>query len=217
MSGPPSFASSNRNASVLLCCRLVGSGAPEVRGDPMIRVQSQGSGPILACSLTCHTVRHNRNAYVPLTLERRSVNVLTCEFTHRIRGSESPRRVSWGEKEGGDEEPDRPGRPTQRERHSKPENNPPTRNATHEASNQGTPPTNTRPNLNDHQEPQPRPQVENNPTRTQPARQATHKTSPPPQKRTATHKTATNQQTPPPNRGTTRTKNHSTPSGWGGS
>ena len=77
-------------------------------------------------------------------------------------------------------------------------------------------PTTTRPNLNNQREPQPRPQVENNQTRTQPARQATHKTSPPPQKRTATHKAPTSRQQPPPNRRTTRTKNHSTPSGRGG-
>ena len=92
-----------------------------------VRVRLQGGGLILARSLTCHTVRNNRNACVPLTLERQSVNVLTCEFPHRIGGFRKADRVSWGEKEGGDEEPDRPGRPAQRERHGKPENNPPTR------------------------------------------------------------------------------------------
>lgn len=91
-------------------------------------------------------------------------------------------------------------------RHGRNPQSPPPRN----------PPTNTRPNLSDQREPQPRPQVENNPTRTQPARQTTRKTSPPPQKRTATHKPPTNQQPPPPNRGTTRTKTHSPPSRWGG-
>lgn len=170
---------------------------------------------ILVRPLTCHTVWYNRNACVPLTLERWSVNVLTCEFAHRIQGCGSLRRVAWGEKEGGDEEPDRPGRPTQREQHSKLENNPPTRNTTHEASNQGATPANTRPNLSSQREQQPRPQVKNNPTGTQPARQTTHQTSPPHQKRTATHKTATSRQPPPPNRGTARTKTHSPPSGWG--
>ena len=171
--------------------------------------------PVPSSPLPCHSPWCNRNACVPLTLERQSVNVLTCEFAHRFRESMSPRRVLWGEKEGGGGEPDRPGRPTQREQHSKLENNPPTRDTTHGARNQGTAPTNTRPNLNDQREPQPRPQVENNPTRTQPARQATHQAGPPHQKRTATHKTATNKQPAPPNRGTTRTKTHSPPSGWG--
>lgn len=130
----------------------------------------------------------NRNACFPLTLERRSVNVLTCEFTHRIREAGTLYRVSWGEKEGGDEEPDRPGRPVQREQRSKLENNPPDRYTTHRAGKRGTPPANTRPNLSDQRERQPRPQVENNSTRTRPARQATHNPSPPPQERTAPHR-----------------------------
>ena len=93
---------------------------------------------------------------------------------------------------------------------------PPDKHTTHGARHHGTPPTPARPNLNSQQEQQPRPQVENKPTRTQPARQATRKTSPPPQKRTATRKPPTNEQRPPPNRGTTRTTNHSTPSGRAG-
>ena len=162
---------------------------------------SAGCGFMPARSLSCRTVRHNRNAYVSLTLERRSVNVLTCEFAHQIRGGGSLHRVPWGEKEGGDEEPDRPGRPTQRERRSKPKNNPPDRDATRGASKQGTPPANTRPNLNDQREQQPRPQVEDNPTRTQPARQATHKPSPPPQKRTAPRRHPPSNRCPRPTEG----------------
>lgn len=180
-----------------------------------VRARLQGCGFVPDRSLTCHTARYNRNACVPLTLERQSVNVLTCEFPHRIRPSERPRRVQWGEKEGGDEEPDRPGRPSQREQHNQLENNPPTRTWPTEPATTEQAPTNTRPNLSDQREQQPRPQVENNPTRTQPARQTTRQPNPPPQKRTATHKTPTNRQQPPPKRGTARTKNHSTPSGWG--
>lgn len=53
-----------------------------VVGGAALRLSLQGGGFVLARSLTCHTARHNRNACVPLTLERQSVNVLTCEFTH---------------------------------------------------------------------------------------------------------------------------------------
>ena len=165
-----------------------------------------------ARSLTCHTRRYNRNVRVPPTLERQSVNVLTCEFPHRIQGVRKRRRVPWGEKEGGDGEPDRPGRPTQREQHNQQENNPPTRTqptepATTEHPQQPhgrTRSTNenlshdprlrtTRPEHNQQDKPPTRPahplRKELQPTRTH--------------RRTAT----------PPNRGTTRTKNHSTPSG----
>ena len=160
-------------------------------------------------------MRYNRNVCAPLALERQSVNVLTCEFAHRIWGPVGGHRVPWGEKEGGDEEPDRPGRPTQREQHSQHENNSPTRNTTCGALDQGTTPANTRPNPianenRNHDLP-----AKNNPTRTQPARQATRQTSPPHQKRTATHKAPTDKQPAPPNRGTTRTETHSPPSGWG--
>lgn len=215
VSGPPS--SCPLTGTFRSCCVPVRWG-----GSTRLPGASSSKGPdrregrlVPPCPLTCHTAWYNRNVCVPLTLERQSVNVLTCEFAHQIRGSETGRRVPWGEKEGGDEEPDRPGRPTQREQHNKPENNPPTRDTTHGAPSRGTTPTSRRPNLNSRREPQPRPQVENNPTGTQHARQATHQTSPPLQKRTATHKTATNQQPAPPNRGTTRTKNHSPPSRWG--
>nr|DAT93997.1 MAG TPA: hypothetical protein [Caudoviricetes sp.] len=176
----------------------------------------QGDGLIPGRPLTCHTVRHNRNVCVPLTLERQSVNVLTCEFPHRIRGSGRSRRVSWGRKRGRRRaRPSRSALPTGTTQPAKEQ--PPDKNTTHRARNHRTPPTTTRPNLNNQQEQQPTPQVENKPTRTQPARQATHKTSPPPQKRTATHRQPPTKQQPPPNRGTTRTKNHSTPSGRGGS
>lgn len=59
---------------------------------------------------------------------------------------------------------------------------PPDTGATRGARNHATSPTNTRPNLSDQQEPQPRPQVENNRTGTRPARQAARKTGPPPGK-----------------------------------
>lgn len=174
-----------------------------------------GGEVILARPLSCRTVRHNRNVCVPLTLERQSVNVLTCEFAHRIQGCGKACHVSWGEKEGGDEEPDRPGRPTQREQHGKPESNPTTRTQPTEPATTEQAPANTRPNLSDQRGPQPRPQVENNPTETQPARQATRKTSPPPPEKNCAPQNPASRQPPPSNRGTTRTKNHRTPGGRG--
>lgn len=123
---------------------------------------------------------HNRNACVLLTLERQSVNVLTCEFAHRIRGSRAGVRVRWGEKEGGGEESDRPGRPAQREQRGKLENNPPTQGATHGAPSRGTTLTNMRPNLKTIENRNHDPPAKNNPTRAQPERQATRQTGPPP-------------------------------------
>ena len=99
-------------------------------------------------------------------------------------------RVLWGEKEGGEGEPDRPGRPAQREQHSKLENNPPTRDTTRRARNHGTTPTNTRPNLNNQREPQPRPQVENKPNRN-----TTRKTSHPQDQPTPSEKNRNPQDT----------------------
>ena len=56
--------------------------------------------PVPPRPLTCHPAWYNRNVCVLLTLERQSVNVLTCEFAHRNRGPVDVRRVSWGRKRG---------------------------------------------------------------------------------------------------------------------
>lgn len=198
--GAPSSMPCNRNTPVRFCSSLSWGRSGRCGGRGDVGAYSQGVGFIPARSLTCHTVRHNRNVCVPLTLERRSVNALTCEFAHRIRGSRRPRRVLWGGKGGRRRaRPSRSARPTGTTQPAREQ--PPDTDTTRGARNPGTPATTTRPNLNNQREQQPRPQVENNPTRTQPARQATHKTSPPPQKRTATHQTATSQRHPHPTEG----------------
>ena len=174
-------------------------------------VSSQGSDSVPARSLTCHTVRYNRNVCVPLTLERQSVNSLTCEIAHRIRGAERPCHVQWGGKGGGRRaRPSRSAHPTGTTQPATEQ--PPDTDTTHGASHHGTPPTTTRPNLNNQREPQPRPRVENNQTRTQPARQATRKTSRPPSEKNCnpqdTHQptAATTQQRDDPNQEPQHTK-----------
>nr|DAM75901.1 MAG TPA: hypothetical protein [Caudoviricetes sp.] len=73
----------------------------------------QGESFVPACSLSCHTVQYIRNACVPLTLGRQSVNTLTCEFPHRIGGSRKLCRVLWGGKGGRRRaRPSRPALPT---------------------------------------------------------------------------------------------------------
>lgn len=184
-----------------------------MRGVVVLWASLQGGSFVPVRSLTCHTVRHNRNVCVPLTLERQSVNVLTCEFAHRIWGSGTVRPVQWGEKEGGDEEPDRPGRPTQRERHNQQENNPPTNTqptepATTERPQQPhgrTSATNknlshdsrlrtTRPEHNQQDKPPARPahppRKELQPTRHPPANSNHHPTEGRPEPRTTAHQAA---------------------------
>ena len=132
---------------------------------------------------TCHTVRYNRNVCVPLTLERQSVNVLTCEFAHQIRGSETGRRVLWGERRGATKSPTVQVGPPNGNNTTSPRTTPrhgtqPTKPPAGE-----TPRTNTRPNPSNQREPQPRPQVENKPDQN-----TTRKTSHPPDQPTPPEK-----------------------------
>nr|DAE80502.1 MAG TPA: hypothetical protein [Caudoviricetes sp.] len=89
---------SNRNGPVLFRPVRPAAAARQCGAPRGARARSRGDGPVPARPLSCHTARHNRNVCVPLTLERQSVNVLTCEFTHWFRGSGRLRRVLWGER-----------------------------------------------------------------------------------------------------------------------